>query len=259
MTTMYNSFFYKMAAAMIVQPVFPLHDPTRVTGFTTSSVPFGDLLENVFDESVRGIDCVLTASAGDLQSFTFHVYDGVAHASQSDTESGERESPFPPACSVLTEELTLFGGKGSTEYTLCLYASDDFVSTYATNNPRATTLFAVLIVIFTSIFFMLYDVAVRREFQTKRELLAAKRLFMRFVSHEVRTPLNAVYMGLKVMQAEIASTLGYTSVEQLEAKAAKQKNRRPSGSPPDPKSSLWELFHLTAEVLESTDTATAVL
>ena len=51
-TNMYNSFAYNMATAMIMQPVFPLHDPVIVTEFTVSSIPFDDTLKNIFDESV---------------------------------------------------------------------------------------------------------------------------------------------------------------------------------------------------------------
>ncbi|OEU18173.1 two-component system sensory kinase [Fragilariopsis cylindrus CCMP1102] len=42
---------------------------------------------------------------------------------------------------------------------------------------------------------------------TKQELSKAKRHFMRYVSHEVRTPLNSVCMGLHLMQEEIQSKL----------------------------------------------------
>jgi signal transduction histidine kinase/FixJ family two-component response regulator len=41
--------------------------------------------------------------------------------------------------------------------------------------------------------------------------LEARRQFMRFVSHEVRTPLNAVSMGLDLMQSEVAQALGFDS------------------------------------------------
>ena len=34
-------------------------------------------------------------------------------------------------------------------------------------------------------------------------------MYLRFVSHEVRTPLNAVSMGLDLMQHELAKSLGF--------------------------------------------------
>jgi len=61
--------------------------------------------------------------------------------------------------------------------------------------------------IFTVLMFMAYDFLVRREFSAKHELLKAKRHFMRYVSHEVRTPLNSVCMGLNLMQEEIQAKI----------------------------------------------------
>jgi signal transduction histidine kinase len=73
------------------------------------------------------------------------------------------------------------------------------------------TVGAVCIMVFTSLLFFLYDFYVRREFNAKKQLLEAKRKFVRFVSHEVRTPLNTVCMGLTLMQEEISGALGYNS------------------------------------------------
>ncbi len=62
---------------------------------------------------------------------------------------------------------------------------------------------AVLAILFTLLFFFLYDRLVRNEIQGKINLLDAKRNFVRFVSHEVRTPLNTVSMGLTLMHQDI--------------------------------------------------------
>jgi signal transduction histidine kinase len=64
---------------------------------------------------------------------------------------------------------------------------------------------AVCIIVFTSLLFFLYDFFVRQEFNEKRSVLEAKRQFVRYVSHEVRTPLNSVCMGLRLMQEEIGA------------------------------------------------------
>lgn len=44
----------------------------------------------------------------------------------------------------------------------------------------------------------------------RNQLLEAKRRFIRFVSHEVRTPLNAVMMGLSIIEAEMEAEEGST-------------------------------------------------
>jgi len=55
---------------------------------------------------------------------------------------------------------------------------------------------------FTFLFFFLYDRLVRNEIRAKINLLDAKRNFVRFVSHEVRTPLNTVTMGLTLIHQD---------------------------------------------------------
>ena len=86
---------------------------------------------------------------------------------------------------------------------------------YSTSNPTVATIGAVCIITFTSILFILYDFFVRREFNTKDDLLDSKRRFVRFVSHEVRTPLNSVCMGLTLMKEEIAVSLGLKSSDDI--------------------------------------------
>jgi signal transduction histidine kinase len=110
---------------------------------------------------------------------------------------------------ALTEDE--FYTEKSPTYTLSLYPNHDFFEVYHTNNPKIAMIGAVCIILFTSLAFFLYDFFVRREFHAKQELLQAKRQFMRFVSHEVRTPLNSVCMGLAVIQNELAASLGYDS------------------------------------------------
>jgi signal transduction histidine kinase len=91
----------------------------------------------------------------------------------------------------------------SAVYTLTLYPTEELFDVYSTTNPAVATVGAVLIVLFTSFVFLLYDLFVRQAFNEKDSVLNAKRQFMCFVSHEVRTPLNSVCMGLKFMQEEI--------------------------------------------------------
>jgi len=64
---------------------------------------------------------------------------------------------------------------------------------------------AVLTIAFTLVFFFLYDRLVRNEIRSKINLLDAKRNFVRFVSHEVRTPLNTVSMGLALIHQDLLS------------------------------------------------------
>ena len=79
----------------------------------------------------------------------------------------------------------------SPSFTLTVYPSDEFFKVYSTANPITATVGSVCIIIFTSLLFLLYDFFVRQESHHKQARLKATRKFTRFVSHEVRTPLNA--------------------------------------------------------------------
>ena len=112
----------------------------------------------------------------------------------------------------LKQEIILTPGElfsnTSVIYKLELYPTDEFFETYETRNPRVATIGAVCIIAFMAGLFFLYDFCVRKEFDARKELLEAKRQFVRFVSHEVRTPLNTVCMGLTLMQEEMAVAMG---------------------------------------------------
>lgn len=62
---------------------------------------------------------------------------------------------------------------------------------YSTGNAKNATIAALAIIMLISILFLIYDYFVRKEFLERHQLLEAKRRFIRYVSHEVRTPLNA--------------------------------------------------------------------
>ena len=85
------------------------------------------------------------------------------------------------------------------------------------------------ITVFTVFMFVAYDSLFRREFSAKQELLRAKRHFMRYVSHEVRTPLNSVCIGLNLMQEEIQSKLS-VCIMAAATGAEKTSSSSPNGS-----------------------------
>jgi signal transduction histidine kinase len=157
---------------------------------------------------------------------------------------------------------TALSGASSMQhhYHLTLYPTEDFFEVYSTDNPMVATLGAVLIVVVTSLLFFLYDYVVRREFSAKQHLLQAKRKFMRFVSHEVRTPLNAVCMGLILLQEELEkingkcqSSEGCSEESNVEFADATKKERDLIGM------SLNGWLTLTEEIRSSAKSSVAVL
>ena len=97
-------------------------------------------------------------------------------------------------------------------YTLSLYPAESSFEEFMKGNDQTVYVVlvlvlsvAVLTIAFTLLFFFLYDRLVRNEITSKINLLDAKRNFVRFVSHEVRTPLNTVSMGLTLIHQDLQS------------------------------------------------------
>ena len=91
----------------------------------------------------------------------------------------------------------------TTDITLSLYPTKAFYNDHQTQHTRAALFDSLVIIFMISLSFLTYDSCVRKVFTAKQDLLEAKRRFMRFVSHEVRTPLNAVCMGLDVLHHDM--------------------------------------------------------
>ena len=121
------------------------------------------------------------------RAYTFHIGAGqpsfVGVGDLHDTSLDEHRKSI-----WLTDRDSFYSN--STGYVLSLYPTQAFFDSYETRNPLLATIGAVAIMFFTSLAFFLYDTFVRIEFHNKQAVLEAKRKFMRFVSHEVRTPLN---------------------------------------------------------------------
>jgi hypothetical protein len=160
-----------------------------------------EVLRHGFAADVRGLDCVLRT---ENYAHTYHIEQGeVIYEGPGDLH--EPDALYKASATINPNYFSNF----TVEYILEIYSTDEFVSSYGTNNPKLACIGAVGIIVFTSLLFFLYDATVRKEFHSKRNLFEAKRQFVRFVSHEVRTPLNTVCMGLTLMQDDFARCLGF--------------------------------------------------
>lgn len=114
--------------------------------------------------------------------------------------------------------------QASVPYRLTICPSDEFFETLSTNNPMIATIGSVGIIIFSALVFFGYDRCVRKEFSARSSLLEAKRKFVRFVSHEVRTPLNSVCMGLTLVKAEMLKMMQQEKAEEPEKSNDQKQN-----------------------------------
>jgi signal transduction histidine kinase len=172
-----------------------------MTGVLTTSLVWGENFKGIYADDVNGIDIILSTPS---QTSTYSAIDGqvnfIGDGDLHDTKYDHQ------VIELLLTDPELFGN-ASVPYTLRIYPNAILYDKYSTKNPTIATIVAVCIMVFTALMFTGYDRLVRREFHVKKELLKAKRHFMRYVSHEVRTPLNAVCMGLNLMQVEIQEVM----------------------------------------------------
>jgi signal transduction histidine kinase/ActR/RegA family two-component response regulator len=184
-------------ASIMMQPVYPAERPWEMSGVILCAMAWDDVLETAFSNNVGGVHAVLES---ETKTHTYIIEGGkVASFQEGDIHQSEFDE-YGVSTNLTWNDLHEMG---APMYKLSLYPTDDFVKSYSTSNPMNATVAALTIVLFISLLFLLYDYFVRREFLERHQLLEAKRRFIRFVSHEVRTPLNAVLMGLNIIEAEM--------------------------------------------------------
>ena len=237
--------------AGIGSPIFPANNRDILTGIVGTLITWTELFENLFSDEVNGIDIVLWAEG---RAHTFKVVDGVVESEgrgDLHTDRGRGRSVVITDKDQYTDDSPI--------YHLILYPNDELYAVYSTNNARIAAAGAVLIIAFTSLLFFLYDFIVRREFNAKQELLQAKRRFMRYVSHEVRTPLNSVCMGLDLVQKEIATSLGHPSTDEMQHLVEGDTQEIVLRNESVPSMDALEWFALTHDVLSNAQSAVDVL
>jgi signal transduction histidine kinase/CheY-like chemotaxis protein len=79
--------------------------------------------------------------------------------------------------------------------------------------------------------FGLYDYTIRAAAMQNAALLEAKRRFVRFISHEVRTPLNSVIMGLKLLDVSVAEIMPNGEMDFEDLKSARVSDTQSRVSP----------------------------
>ena len=165
---------------------------------------------------MSGLIIVLRTSSGSSHTYKVEkgevIYVGPGSTTQIDDEDGGEDDDhamkhdfFYSATAHINPN---YFSNTTVEYYMDIYSTQEFTNIYTTRNPFIACVGTVCTILGTALLFLAYDYFVRREFHSKKKLLHAKRQFVRFVSHEVRTPLNTVCMGLTLLQHDLKAVLG---------------------------------------------------
>eukprot|EP00977_Amphora_coffeiformis_P027499 scaffold34615_cov180-Amphora_coffeaeformis.AAC.21 len=225
-------------SAYIMQPIYPAHNisvvramqgkAVHMTGFVTSAIRWLDVLERLFSTEVSGVDCVVET---ETQAYTYSVNQGIV------TFKGEghlHDASYAHYGLIIDLFSPGIFTQASAHYTLTLYPNDDLFDVFGTSNPTRGLIGTLCIMFFTSCIFILYDYFVQKELYRKVAITEARRLFVRFISHECRTPINTICIGAGLIQETLsqytneygASITGTTIATQQDCKEGLMEHLR---------------------------------
>ena len=90
-------------------------------------------------------------------------------------------------------------------YRLHFHPTQEFYDVHHTWIPVWACVVCNAITLSMAVLFLIYDWLVKRESVENKMLLDSKRVFVRFVSHEIRTPINTITLGLQLLEARLQS------------------------------------------------------
>ena len=114
-----------------------------------------------------------------------------------------------------------------SDYRIRLYPTDVLFKKYLTNQPRNLCIIAVIMISFTGILVLLHSHCLKNREKRLTEVakhafasnvsrdavLLAKKMYVRYISHEMRTPLNSTFMGLKLLELVLSKAINIPNYE----------------------------------------------
>jgi signal transduction histidine kinase/ActR/RegA family two-component response regulator len=227
---------------ILVQPSFPLNDPTVTVGLVGGGISWKKLLTDVVPASISRIVCVIES---DSDLYTFEIIYGVPEFLGVGDHHDPEFSHYKRSSALLNADVHL---TESSTYTLAFYPCEEYLNEFRTGFPLTAPMALLAIFLFCSLLFGLYDLLMRRRFGHHQAVLDTKRRFVRFISHEIRTPLNTVRLGMKLLDVEMDKFEKGLEVRSDPRELQVQL-----------RTTLRAWRHLTDEIVESSESAVEVL
>ena len=109
---------------------------------------------------------------------------------------------------------------GLDNYTITIYPTSELYYHFVTNSPRNISLGVVLIIATTAFVVFIYFYLTKKwenilkelikdcyaEAKSRKDVLLAKKVYVRFMSHEMRTPLNVMHLGLSILGEDLVKS-----------------------------------------------------
>jgi hypothetical protein len=186
-------------SALIVEPIFAADDPHVVVGFVTATIDFSELLQERISPSTSEIMLVISVHTLTL---SYKIENGrVIFLGEGDLHDPYGDKYQRRA--NLKQGLDGVAHCDSMNYDFQFYPTQDFQKQHQSSFRWIFCFGSVIMIMFVSIVFIAYDFAMVRVSNQQKAVLDTKRQFVRFISHEVRTPLNAVSMASDLLRDQV--------------------------------------------------------
>jgi hypothetical protein len=186
--------------AYVIQPIFAADgDPQEVVGFAAAIILFNNLLLSHIPSETNGVEYVITVNNVVL---TYRILGGEP-VFKGIGDLHDRAYDRHVRSVNIVQELSAVEHCDEMVYVIDFYPTDTFAHSFRTSLRWVFCFGSVIIIMMVSIIFMCYDFAMVRENNEQQAVLDTKRQFVRFISHEVRTPLNAVSMASDLLRDQV--------------------------------------------------------
>jgi hypothetical protein len=244
----------KGASAMFFTPVFPADDPASVVGFISTPIDWEEVLTKIVPDYLDGLDCIVSTG---LESYTYTIMQGRPNLNDG---KGDIHSPrYEKYARSVTLSNENTGTVETATFTLTLYPTEVMFDTFETSIPIITSVGFVAVIFVCIVIFFVYDYFMQHVAHQQRLILDMKRRFVRFISHEVRTPMNVVCMGLDLLQTELKDRL---LIEKMRVRGEGMEDDSSNCDTKDGTEAIVYvdyLFGLTQEIMENSHNAVSVL
>jgi hypothetical protein len=200
--------------------ITPAHQPSQLVGFVSYYIRWLDILNEKKFSILANIDLVINTGTT-TKTFRFHS-NGVKLVGDTSTTGNSARQTFRTVGDETNSESDSSSGDfhdrkfdnlerrfelslaGSTKkYSLTFYPTEEFWSTYHSNTPFYVCLVSLLIVLTTSMIFMVYDFFVKSESTEQARVLEAKQTYVRFISH-----VSSLYLSISIYLSHTHSLSG---------------------------------------------------
>lgn len=186
--------------AYIIQPIFAADgDPNKVMGFVTAIMYFNNLLLSHVPPETNEIEYVINVNH---EIMTYRIIDAAPVFMGLGDLHDRNYKQYKRSVNIV-EQLGPIEHCEEMVYTIDFYPTTEYEHSFETNLRWIFCFGSVAIIMLVSIVFGAYDYFMVRENTEQQAVLDTKRQFVRFISHEVRTPLNAVFMAGDLLREQV--------------------------------------------------------